>query len=72
MSNMMRKNMSDLQELKTAKEWYSEIHEKTNTILVDVDGFDREENFIYAWNEKLMTKLEYFNRICECTLYYKD
>lgn len=57
------------EELKTAKDWFSDIHEPYNVTVYDYDGFNRE-NFVYSWNEELISKTEYLNRICECTVGY--
>lgn len=54
-------------ETKTSKEWYEAIPSAFNLKILDPDGWDRK-NLVYSFNEELITKQEFLNRLQESTI----
>lgn len=54
---------------KTSNEWIKE-EEYTEIIIMDPDGWDRQ-NYEYSFNEELITKEEFFNRLSLSTCMHK-
>ena len=54
-------------EKKTSKEWYKLVPEKYDLKIFDPDGWDRS-NYEYSFNEELITKKEFVNRVMNSTI----
>lgn len=54
-------------ETKTSKEWYESIPSGFNLKILDPDGWDRQ-NLVYSFNEELITKTEFINRLSDSTI----
>ena len=52
---------------KTSKEWYEEIPDIYNLIIIDADGWDRK-NYDYSFNEEKITKDEFMMRLSNSTI----
>lgn len=56
--------------LKTSQEWYNEIPKEYELIILDPDGWDRT-NYEYSFNEELISKEEFMNRVSYSTIQAK-
>lgn len=54
-------------ERKTSKEWYESVPSQFNLKILDPDGWDRK-NLIYSFNEELITKAEFLDRLSDSTI----
>ena len=54
-------------EKKTSKDWLSDIPLGRRPIILDPDGWDRK-NYNYSFNEELISKEEFFQRLCKSTV----
>ena len=56
------------EELKTSEQWQKEL---SSVIVLDPDGWHRDERFQYEWYEELISKEEYRNRVIRSTCKFK-
>jgi len=49
----------------TSNQWYELLNEPL--IILDFDGWDRK-NLHYSWDEELITREEYAQRLCKSTI----
>jgi len=52
---------------KTSKEWYEEIPKEHKLVIMDPDGWDRQ-NYNYSFNEELITEKEFSIRLSSSTV----
>lgn len=54
-------------DLKTSKQWYEQIPLEHSLVILDADGWDRN-NFDHSFNEELITKEEFDKRLSSSTI----
>ncbi len=54
-------------ETKTSKEWYDLVYKEHKLLILDPDGWDRK-NYEYSFNEELITKEEFKQRVSKSTI----
>lgn len=52
---------------KTSKEWFNEIPKEHGVIILDPDGWDRE-NYDYSFNQERISYIEFNRRLCSSTI----
>lgn len=57
--------------LKTSKEWNELVPKEFMLRIMDPDGWDRS-NWDYSFNEELITKEEFINRVSQSTISCKN
>lgn len=55
-----------MKKTKTSQQWYDEIPKELGFVIMDPDGWDRR-NYEYSFNEELITKREFLNRVGSST-----
>ena len=54
------------QEKLTSQEWYPRIYPNKEVVIMDPDGWDRQ-NWKYSWYEELITEHEFHIRVMKST-----
>ena len=54
-------------EKRTSNEWLSMAPKEWKLVILDPDGWDRK-NYDYSFNEELITKDEFMNRVIHSTI----
>jgi hypothetical protein len=62
-------NIKISDELKTSEQWQKELD---SVIVLDPDGWNRDERFDYEWNKELITKEEYKFKVIRSTCKFKN
>jgi hypothetical protein len=47
---------------KSSKDWYNELREEENFIILDPDGWNRR-NYTYSFEKEMITKEEFYRRL---------
>lgn len=58
-----------MEELKTSEQWQKEL---PNVVVLDPDGWNRDERFEYEWYEELISLDEYYNRVIRSTCKFEE
>ena len=62
-----KKEVREMPTVRTSKQWEELVPKKYKLVIMDPDGWDRK-NFDWSFNQELITKDEFMNRIARSTI----